>query len=270
MLTSVRAELVKAAYRPASWLLLAIGAALTLTFGYVVPYVGFTEGGDGGTGLAGMLPRAFVGTAIGGLPLFIGALALIFGVLTAGSEYGLQTWKTVLAQRPSRITAYGAKLAVVAAGTLAGVVTLFALAAASSAVVATAEHQPMVWPSAPDIVTGAGAGWLIAMMWGSLGVLLAVALRSVALPVGLGLVWLLAVQNLLAAVAAPLVHWVAELQKALPGPNAGALAAVSGASASTPGVSAIVGAGHAAFAVVGYLVAFCAVGGLLLHRRDIL
>ncbi|MGH3392519.1 MAG: hypothetical protein ACRDOO_26925, partial [Actinomadura sp.] len=90
-----------------------------------------------------------------------------------------------------------------------------------------------------------------------------------ALPIGLGLVWLLAVQNLLAGIAAPLLDWVAELQKVLPGPNAGALAAALGAATDTPGVSAIVGSGHATIVVVGYLLAFCVAGGLLLHRRDI-
>ena len=273
MVTSIRAELIKQAHRPAGRLLLATGVLLTLTFAYLIPYAGYSGAASGAPnadrGLASMLPQAFVGTALGGLPVFVGALALIFGVLVAGSEYGFETWKTVLLQRPSRTTAYGAKLVAVAAGTLAGVLTLFAITAIASAVVSTVEQQPMTWPSPPDIAVGAGAGWLVAMMWGSLGVLLGIALRSVALPIGLGLVWLLAVQNLLAGIAAPLLDWVAELQKVLPGPNAGALVAALGAATDTPGVSAIVGSGHATIVVVGYLLAFCVAGGLVLHRRDI-
>lgn len=101
MLTSVRAELTKQALRPAGWLLLAIAALLTLTFAYVIPYAGYTgttSGGPGtGRGLASMLPAEFAGSALGGTPVFVGALALIFGVLVAGSEYGFETWKTVLA-----------------------------------------------------------------------------------------------------------------------------------------------------------------------------
>jgi ABC-2 type transport system permease protein len=274
MVTSIRAELVKQAHRPSSWLLLATGALLTLTFAYVIPYAGYTGTASGAPnadrGLASMLPQAFVGTALGGLPVFVGALALIFGVLVAGSEYGFETWKTVLAQRPSRVTAYGAKLVAVAVGTLTGVLTLFAVTATASVVVGTVEEQSISWPAPWDIATGAGAGWLVAMMWGSLGALLGIALRSVALPIGLGLVWLLAVQNLLASIAAPLLDSVAELQKVLPGPNAGALAAVFGASTDTPGVSAVVGSTHATIVVVGYLLAFCVVGGWLLQRRDII
>ena len=107
MLRDIRAELTKQARRPATWLLLAVAVVLTLTFGYAVPYAGLsgaTSGPPGsGRGLAAMLPDAFVGSALGGLPIFVGALALIFGVLVAGSEYGYGIWKTVLVRYPSRV-----------------------------------------------------------------------------------------------------------------------------------------------------------------------
>ena len=119
-------------------------------------------------------------------------------------------------------------------------------------------------------LTKVAAGWLIAAMWPVLGALLGIALRGVALPVGLGLVWLLAVQNLLALIAAPLLDWVAQLQKALPGPNAGSLVAALGAGGDTPGVEALVGGGQAALIVGAYLLVFAAAGGALLRRRDIL
>jgi hypothetical protein len=51
--------------------------------------------------------------------VFVGAAALILGVLIAGSDYGWETWKTLLVQRPSRLGAYAAKLAVVALAALA-------------------------------------------------------------------------------------------------------------------------------------------------------
>jgi hypothetical protein len=128
----------------------------------------------------------------------------------------------------------------------------------------------MSWPSVAELGTGIGAGWLIATMWAALGGLLAVLLRGVAMPVGLGVVWLLAVQNLLATIAAPLLHWVAELQKGLPGPNAGSLVAALGAPAATPGVEQVVGAGQAALVVAGYLVGFVLLAAAYVGRRDIL
>jgi ABC-2 type transport system permease protein len=271
MLLDIRAELTKQSRRPASWLLLAVAVVLSLTFGYAIPYAGLsgaTSGPPGsGRGLAAMLPDAFVGSALGGLPIFVGALALIFGVLVAGSEYGYGTWKTVLVQHPSRAAVYGAKLVTVAVAALAVVLALFAATAGASALVASLEGQALNWPAVSDVLRGIGAGWLVTTMWGALGVLLAIGLRSVALPIGLGLVWLLAVQNLLASIAAPLLDWVAEVQKVLPGPNAGALAAAFGASA--PGVEQVVGSGQATAVLAGYLVVFGVLGGWLLHRRDI-
>ncbi len=268
MLRDIRAEIVKQSRRPASWLLLAVAVVLSLTFGYLIPYAGQSGTGPGaGRGLNDMLPQAFVGSALGGTPIFVGALALIFGVLVAGSEYGFGTWKTVLVQHPSRIAVYGAKLVTVALATLICVLALFATTATASAIIASLEGSPANWPGVTDILLGLGSGWLVTTMWGALGVLLAIGFRSVALPIGLGLVWLLAVQNLLASIAAPLLDWVAQLQKGLPGPNAGALASAFGASA--PGTGAIVGSGQAAIVVAAYVLVFGAVGGWLLQRRDI-
>ncbi|HEY2949273.1 MAG TPA: ABC transporter permease [Micromonosporaceae bacterium] len=269
---SFQAELTKVVKRPASWLLLALALSLMLIFAYLVRYASYA-GGTGGVntagGLAVMLPDRLVGNSIGGLPVFLGALVLIHGVLVAGGEYGWGTWKTVLVQGPSRLTVYGAKLLALAVANVALMLAMFGVGAVASATIAAAENQPLAWPSIGDLAIGFGAGWLIASMWTGLGVLLAVLLRGVALPIGLGLVWMLAVQNLLASIAAPLLDVVATAQKGLPGPNAGSLTAALGSATTTPGVERIVGSGQAAIVVAVYLVAFAALGGVLLRRRDV-
>jgi ABC-2 type transport system permease protein len=273
MSESVRAEGLKIVRRPAVWTLLGVALTLSLTFTYLIPYAGYAGGTGGPTadrGLAALLPDRLVGNSVGGLPVFLGALMLILGVLVAGSEYAWGTWKTVLTQDPARLRVYGAKLVVAALAALAGVLAVFAAGAVVSAVIAAAEDAPVDWPGAADLLTGIGAGWLVAAMWTALGALLGIALRGVALPVGLGLVWLLAVQNLLSLIAAPLLDWVAQAQKGLPGPNAGALVAAVGARAGTPGVEALVGGGQAALVIAAYLVAFAVLGALVLRRRDIL
>jgi ABC-type transport system involved in multi-copper enzyme maturation permease subunit len=273
MSDDIRAEAIKLVRRPAVWTLLAVALGLSLTFTYLIPYAGYAGGTDGPRaerGLDALLPDQLVGNSIGGLPVFLGALMLILGVLTVGSEYAWGTWKTVFAQNPSRLRVYGAKLAVAVLAALAGVLAVFAAGAAVSAVVALAEDRPLDWPGVTDLLAGVGAGWLIAAMWTALGALLAVALRGVALPVGLGLVWLLAVQNLLTLIAAPLLDVVDRAQRGLPGPNAGSLAAALGTGTDTPGVAALVGGGQAAVVVAVYLAGFAALGGVLLRRRDIL
>ena len=273
MLDDIRAEARKLLRRPAIWTLLAVALTLSLIFTYIVPYAGYAGGTSGPTadrGLAAMLPDQLVGNAIGGLPVFLGALMLILGVLTVGSEYAWGTWKTLLTQDPSRIRVYAAKLAVALLAALAGVVAVFAAGAAASALIASGENAPLDWPAVGDVLVGIGAGWLIAAMWTVLGALLAIVLRGVALPVGLGLVWLLAVQSLLSLIAAPLLGWVAQLQKGLPGPNAGSLVAALGGGTDTPGVEAVVGGGQAALVIAAYVIAFAALGGATLRRRDIL
>jgi ABC-type transport system involved in multi-copper enzyme maturation permease subunit len=267
------AEMIKLVKRPANWLLLAVLLLLGLLFTYVVPYAGYkggTSGPTAGRGLGALLPAQLVGNSIAGLPVFAGAIMVIVGVLAVGGEYGWDTWKTVLTQGPSRLAVYAGKVAALAVAALAFVLALFAVGIGASLLIASVENQSMALPSAGDLVVGLGAGWLLAGVWTAFGVLLAVLLRGVALAVGLGLVWLLAVQNLLALLAAPLLDWVAQAQKGLPGPNAGSLAAALGSPSDTPGVEALVGGGQAALVLLVYLFGFLAVGGAVLRRRDIL
>jgi ABC-2 type transport system permease protein len=267
------AELTKLIRRPANWFMLAIAVVLELMFAYLLPLAGASGAASGapnsGRGLASILPDKLVGNSIGGLPVFIGAIVLVIGVLAVGVEYGWSTWKTVLTQGPSRLTVYGGKLFALAVAALV-VVTMFVVGAVTSAVVTVVKDQPTNWPSATDILAGVGAGWLIAMTWAVLGALLAIALRGVALPIGLGLMWMLVVQNLLFGIAAPLLGWVNDLRFGLPGSNAGSLVASLGGSTQTPGVAELTGPAQATLVIVAYLIVFAGVGGWLLRRRDVL
>jgi ABC-2 type transport system permease protein len=268
----LRAESIVQLRRPANWLLLTTGMALTLTFGYVIPYAGYRSGSDSGSGagtLGPLLPAEFAGAAIGGLPVFIGALAVIFGVLVAGSDYGWETWKTLLLQNPSRGAVFAGKVATIAAGTLILVLALLGVSAAASFAVAGIEGADQALPPIHEILSDLGAGWLIAFMWGMLGVALAITLRAVALPVGIGLVWMLAIQNLIAALAAPLLDWVDAAQEWLPGPAAGSLVATLGAREGTPGVAELSGQTQSVVVLTAYLAVFVFSATVLLNRRDL-
>jgi ABC-2 type transport system permease protein len=261
--SDLRAELMVQGRRPANWLLLAVAATLTVTFAYVVPYAGSEPGLDS------LLPQRFAGSAIGGTPAFIGALALIYGVMVAGSEYTWQTWKTFLIQQPSRLRVYAGKAAAVATGTLLLAAMLLLVTAACSLAVAAAADAPIVWPPVAEVARDLAAGWLVTTMWGMVGVLLAVALRGVAMPIGLGLVWLLAVQNLISGIAAPLIGWVDDLQPWLPGGAAGSLVASLGARTGTPGVAELTTPGRATLVLMVYLCLVTAAAGAVLRRQDI-
>ena len=282
MIASFSAELLKLSKRPATWVLLGVVLGLTQLFGYVLPYSSWltsdqnfrTQGLDPQAVLAGTLPGELVPTSLGGFPVFAGALALILGALATGSEYGWGTWQTALTQRPTRLAVYGGKLAALAASTLAIVLATFALNATVASAIATVESRPLDFPSLAELAKGVGSVWLILSMWAGLGALLGFAFRGVALPIGLGVVWVLGVENLVSAVADSLLTGLRPLRDVLPGVNAGSLVwslAPGGGSSgeAPPGVIDAVTGGRATLALALYVAAFAAVGALLVRRRDV-
>lgn len=282
MIASFQAEILKLRKRPATWVLLGVALALTQLFGYLLPYSSWvtsdqnfqTEGMDPQAVLAGTLPGELVPTSLGGFPVFAGALALILGALATGSEYGWGTMQTALTQRPTRVAVYGGKLAALAASTLAIVLATFALNATTAAVIATLESRPLDYPPLAELAQGIGSGWLIMGMWCGLGALLGFAFRGVALPIGLGVVWVLAVENLVSAVADSLLTSLQPLRNLFPGVNAGSLVwslAPGGGSSgeAPPGVVDAVTGGRATLSLALYVAAFVAAGALLVRRRDV-
>jgi ABC-2 type transport system permease protein len=282
MIASFSAEILKLRKRPATWILLGVVLALTQLFGYILPYSSWltsdqnfqTQGLDPRAVLAGTLPGELVPTSLGGFPVFAGALALILGALATGSEYGWGTMQTALTQRPTRLAVYGGKLAALAAGTLAIVAATFALNAIVASVIATIESRPLDYPSLAELAKGVGSGWLILSMWAGLGALLGFAFRGVALPIGLGVVWVLGVENLVSAVADSLLTGLRPLRDVLPGVNAGSLVwslAPGGGSSgeAPPGVIDAVTGGRATLGLVLYVAAFAAAGAFLVRRRDV-
>lgn len=278
---SYRAEMLKLARWPAMWILGAVLLVLAQVFGYLIPYVGYRSGGGSGFAagqtaaqlLADVLPGRLVPNTLGGFPVFAGAIALTIGALVAGSEYGWGTLKTILTQRPARASVLAGKLLAIATAILALVLAVFALNALWSWVIAATEGRPADWPAVLELGRGIGAGWLVLGTWSLVGAALGTLFRSTALAVGLGLVWALAVENLVRGFAS-LVGLLDVLQKGLPGTNAGSLVASLGAPTldqpgGTPGVSDVVGGPQAAAVLMAYVVALVVIAGLALRRQDV-
>jgi ABC-2 type transport system permease protein len=276
---SFSAEILKLRKRPAVWILVGVVLLLTQVFGYILPYSSYatggqnnqTEGIDPQQVLAGVLPGELVPTSLGGFPVFVGALALILGAVVAGSEYGWGTMQTALTQRPTRLALYGGKLLALAAVTLAIVLLTVGLDAAVATTIAAVESRPLDYPPPAELARGIGSGWLILGMWTSFGALLGFAFRSVALPVGLGVVWVLGVENLVSGVSDSLLTALRPLRDLLPGVNAGSLvfSLGSGSGDAAPGVIGAVTGTRATIALVVYVAAFAAAGAYLLRRRDV-
>lgn len=276
-----RAELFKLVRRPAAWTLLAAAAVLSQVFGYLIPYLSFAGGGSGpmeGASkesiLASTLPNQLVANTLGGFPVFAGALALVFGALVFGSEYGWGTVKTVLTQRPSRVAVIVGQFVALAVSVAVGVLILFVLGSVSSTAIALAQDRSAAFPSFGSLIGGYGAGLAIMLMWAALGAVLGVLLRGVALPIGLGVVWVLGVENLIAGVSSSVLTALQPLRDVLPGVNAGSLASAVMPTRplgveSPPGVESYVGDGRALITVACYVLVCLIVALMTYRRRDV-
>ena len=275
----MRAELFKLRKRPAVWTLLAAGIVLNQIFGYIVPYMTYTSGDENGfvgdipnsAVLAGMMPDQINTNTLGAFPVFAGALALVLGALAAGGEYGFGTVKTLLTQRPGRFATVSGQIAALAAAVAISVAVLYALGFASSAAIGAAEGVDLPWPSMISLIQGYAAGVLIMTMWAVLGALLGTTMRSVALPIGLGVVWILGVELLVSSMAETLSA-LESVREVLPGVNAGSVVSKwlnENLGEAPPGVESVVSVDRGLLTLALYLIIGAAVTLVVSKRRDV-
>ena len=274
MIRIVNAELLLLAKRASTWILLAIWAALALTFAYVVPYVQYTNE-PSRTSLSDLLPESLVGTLMAGFPFFGGVLALMLGVLTVGSEYGWGTLKTLFTQGPGRLQVFGAKLIAGSAALALFVLVAYALGAMASWAIAASEGADAAWPSAWLLARGLAGGWLIFAAWAALGMLLAIVTRGTALATGIGILYAFVVEGLLSALAGE-ISLLDGLVEFFLRANGYSLVAVLGVSAEDvsdrgPGSFSgpFVAGGQALLILAAYTAVFVVAAGWLLRRRDV-
>lgn len=275
----MRAELFKLRKRPAVWTLLAAAIVLNQIFGYVVPYMSYTSGDANGfigdvpnsAVLAGMMPDQINTNTLGAFPVFAGALGLVLGALAAGGEYGYGTVKTLLTQRPGRIAIAGGQLAALTIAVAIGVAVLYVLGLVSAVVIGVAEGVDLPWPDVASLIGGYAAGVLIMTMWAVLGSLLGTTMRSVALPIGLGVVWILGVELLISSMASTLSA-LETIHELLPGANAGSVVSRwldESMGEAPPGVGSVVSVDRGLVTLALYLVVGVAVTLYLNRRRDV-
>lgn len=274
---SVRAELLRLAKWPTTWIITGVWLALDLTFGYVIGYLQYRSAADAGERSAAALLAELNVDAVpqaltSGLPMFGGALVLVMGALATGSGYGWGTWKTVFSQGPGRRTALSGTAVALGLWLVALVLLTLVLDLGASAVTMAIIGQPLVWPTLLALAQGVGAALLIAAMWCTGGALIGVLARSPALSVGLGLVWALVVENLLRAVASALGP-LEVVTDHLPGTAAGSMAGALGSApvssqGGTPGVLTTLSGTSATVALLAYVLVFLAALFTVVSRRD--
>jgi ABC-2 type transport system permease protein len=273
MRREVTAELLVLRKRAATWILLGIWTFLGVFFAYVVPYTLDPEDSPGG--VEQFLPESLAGTLLVGFPFFGGVFALMLGVFALGSEYGWDTLKTLLTQRPHRLRVLGAKLAALGIVLAPFVLALFAAGAVASYVIAQIEGAPVNWPSAWLLLRAVAAGWLILAAWTTLGVLLGVFTRGTSLAIGVGILYALVIEGLLSAFADS-VSVLEPVTGVFLRANGYSLAAALGAPVGTiesngPGSFSgpFVGDIQALAVLVALSAGFATLSGLVLRRRDV-
>ncbi|WP_328408527.1 ABC transporter permease [Nocardia sp. NBC_00403] len=277
LLASTSAELLRLRKWPAFWIILGTWILLNLTFSYLFNYLAYSSGESSRMSngqpkevlLQQMLPAAVPEVFTQGMAMFGGALMLILGALSIGSGYGWGTWKTAFTQGPSRITSLGGAVVSLAFVVVALVCVAFAADIGVASIIALSQSQSLALPGFGPAANGIITGTAILGMWTLAGALIGAIARGPALAVGLGLVWVLVVENLLRGVAGifePIKVITDHLPGTAAGSMAGAMRTVQGPA--TPGVLDTLSRTESLIALAGYMAVFVAGTLLLVHRRD--
>jgi ABC-2 type transport system permease protein len=277
LMASIKADLLRLRKWPAFWIILGSWILLNLTFAYLFNYLAYSSddstrmsnGLPKDTLLQQMLPAAVPEVFTQGMAMFGGALMLILGALAIGSGYGWGTWKTALTQGPSRTNVVGGAVVSLSITVVVLVFAAFVVDTGVASLIAVTQSQSIVLPGLVHSLTGIATGIAILGMWTLAGALIGAIARGPALAVGLGLVWVLVVENLLRGVAAifsPIKMITDHLPGTAAGSMAGAMRSVEGPA--TPGVLNILSRNESLVALAVYVVVFVAGTLFLVRRRD--
>lgn len=281
LLHDISTELTLLRKRTSTWTLLAVWLVLSQVFAYIFPYVTYrgdtsatAPGNRSASLLSTLLPDQLVPALVGGFAFYGGVIALILGVLTFGSEFGWNMWKTLFTQGPGRERIFLAKVGALGLILLPFVLLEFVLGTVSSVIIALQEDAAISWPSLMDLVQAIGSGWLIMMVWAGIGMLLAVVTRGTSLAIGFGILYALVIEGTISAFANG-IGWLEPIVNGFLRANAYSLiepisAATSQASDgpgrfSGPFVDPI----QALVVLSGYLTISVGLSLWLMHRRDI-
>jgi ABC-type transport system involved in multi-copper enzyme maturation permease subunit len=198
------------------------------------------------------------------------AIAIVLGALFAGSEYSWGTLKTMLTQRSGRLTTWIGRVAVFEVWMAIVTVVLFAVGAASSVVVASFQGHAIAWPAVVDLGKGMATIFLVFSVNGALGMALGTLFKNSAAALGVGLVYLLALQIIVVRFIDTINNgaykWIGDL---FDGQNSNALLNSFTSAAFGPSLPASIGASRAVLVLFIYLAAFLVIAAGLLRRRDV-
>jgi ABC-type transport system involved in multi-copper enzyme maturation permease subunit len=284
MLASLRAELLVLRKSKVAWALVLTAPLLTLITIYLIgflEYVGdtpalYAQEGTPAQALEGLLPSQFNIQAIE--QVAITAPFIVLGAVIAGGAWSRGTIKTALLAGPSRVRTFGGQAAAILTACALSVLLSFAVAAAASAAI-RAYTGPLApgaagqdaFPPGIVIAESVGAGLLIAVTYGALGIALGTLCRSAAGGVAAALAWYFVIDGELSDLSTDAGPVVQHIYNAFPEASVTTLYFMfgsSGGGASSATYQPV--AHHAAVAIMlGYTAVFLGLALALVRRRDI-
>ena len=188
---------------------------------------------------------------------FMGVVALAVCAIAIGMEYSNGTLRNLLVREPSRLRLLGGKLLALASFVTLGVVLAYGAALVTALIlVPTHDISTAAWftsEGVQSLLKGAGNLLLATLVWGALGAVLALVLRSTASALSIGLVYVLVVEQVI------LLAW-SDGAKWLPGQLISAIA---------QGGTSVITYGNALLLVGTFIVAALIATGALFRRRDV-
>jgi hypothetical protein len=146
----------------------------------------------------------------------------------------------------------------------------FSVALVASTLIALAQRAPIAAPDVTNLLSGVLVAWLIVAVWAALGALLGAALRSTAMPIGLGFVYLL-LEELVSGLAGRSAL-IATFTRLLPGTSAGSLASSILPTAfgpTAPGMNTLIAGPEAALVLLLYALVAGGLTGAIITLRDV-
>ena len=284
MLASLRAELLVLRKSKVAWILVLIAPVLTLVSTYLFQFLGYlgdtpehyTLQGTPAQNLPALLPSQFVIQAVG--QFYFTAPFIVLGAVIAGGDWGRGTIKTALTAGPSRARTFAGQAVAILIACVISVLLCFAVAAVASVAI-----RFYAGPTAPGaaginsafpawwvIYEGVGAGLVIGIAYGALGILLGTACRSAAGAVVAALVWYFLVDGVFyqwSASGGPLLQHIYD---AFPGASMITLISMFGSSGGGQSSATYQPVGHVASAAIllGYTAVVLGLALVLVLRRD--
>jgi ABC-2 type transport system permease protein len=281
ILAAIRAEWFKLVRRRALWVTIGLMLVLAVGIEYLLVYVVATHpparAAGAGEALAaariGLYPASVIKKSVANVSSLIGIFALIVGVLAQGSEYSWGTVKTAWVQLPGRVSIVVGQLASLAILSLIMALALIAVDSLASYLIGALDAKSSTWPVAVDFIKGIGAAWLILYLLAALGFGLATLFKQSAMAIGLGLAYVLVVENLVFSLLGNLGTPWNQIQQWFPISNAGYLqdsfGKVNSAIAVTITGSAPASATHAVIVLMLWVIGIAIVSASLVRVRDV-